>query len=115
MQEKRKYTRKSIDLRAWAVLPSRQRLKVKMIEISPGGTRFLSPLTPEISSEVELQFSLPSDQVTHEISVKTNVRHTYKVHAMPNIPPDYRYVVGVKFTNLDEDDQAILERFLMEM
>ena len=67
-------------------------------------------------------FSLPFDEnthvshhlgeATHEFKVMINVRHIYDVHVMPDIPPNCRYAVGAQFTNLNEDEWAILGQFL---
>ena len=101
MQERRKYPRTSFDLPATVRLSHHRTLTVKMIELSLEGARFLCPIAPEINSEVELRFSLPSRH-THEFRLMANVRHLFEVHATPGTPPDYRYAVGVNFINPQE-------------
>ncbi|MDE2117653.1 MAG: PilZ domain-containing protein [Betaproteobacteria bacterium] len=88
-------------------------LAVKMIELSLEGVRFLCPMAPEINSEVELRFTLPSKH-THELRLMANVRHLFEVHATPGTPPDYRYAAGVNFMNLRENERLILDTFLMK-
>lgn len=85
---------------------------VKMIELSVEGVRFLCPEAPEISSDLELRFSLPSDRIGHELRLMGNVRHLYGVIATTGKKSDYRYVVGAAFQNLHTQERAILEEFM---
>lgn len=111
MQEKRKYPRISVDLPVMVRLFRQHIAAAKMIELSMEGMRFLYPIAPEINSEVELRFSLPSERA-RELKLMANVRHLFEVHATPGTPSDYRYVVGVSFTNLQESERVILDKFL---
>jgi len=113
VQERRKHPRTSIDLPITVRFSPQHIVAVKMIELSMEGLRFLCPIAPEINSEVELHFILPSAH-TRKLRFMANVRHSYEVLATPGTPPDYRYVVGVNFTNPQEDDRVILDRFLAE-
>lgn len=114
MQERRKYPRTSIDLPVTVRLPRHHVLALKMIELSVEGMRFLCSIAPEINSEIEVCFSLPSRHIMREFKFMANVRHLYEVQRTPDTPPDYRYVLGVNFMNLQENERAILDKFLTE-
>ena len=113
MQERRKHPRTSVDLPVTVRLSHQHSVAVKMVELSMEGMRFLCPIAPEINSEVELRFSLPSEH-TRELRLLANVRHSFEVLATPGTPPDYRYVVGVSFMNPQENERVILDKFLTE-
>lgn len=113
MQERRKYPRTSFDLPITVRFSLQHIVAARMVELSMEGLRFLCPIAPEINSEVELHFSLPSEHA-RELRLMANVRHSFEVLATSGTPPDYRYVVGVGFMNPQENDRVILEKFLTE-
>lgn len=114
MQERREHPRKSVDLPVTVRFPGHHIQTLKMIELSSGGMGFLCPIAPEINAEIEVRFSLPSKHIRHEFTFKANVRHLYDVLATSGTPTDYRYVVGVSFTGLQENERALLDKFLMK-
>ena len=114
MQERRKHPRISVDLPVTVLFPHQHAVPVsaRMIELSIEGMRFVSPIAPEINSDVELRFSLPAEHFAHEIKLTANVRYIFDVLATPGTKLDYLYVVGVYFMNLQEDERVILDRVL---
>lgn len=113
MQERRKHPRVSVDLPVTVRFSQHHTVAARMIELSMGGMGFLCPIAPEINSEVELRFSLPSRH-TYELRFAANVRHLYEVQRTPDTPPDYQYVVGVNFLNPPREELVILDKFLMQ-
>ena len=111
MQERRKHPRIIVDLPATVRFSHHHIATIKMIELSVEGARFLCALAPEINSELEFRFSLPSHRTGHEFRLIANVRHLFDVIAMTGKESAYRYVAGAEFQNLQPQDRAILEEF----
>ena len=111
MQERRKHPRVIVDMPATVRLSHHPDMSARMIELSGAGAGFLCALAPEVNSELELRFSLPSHKIGHEFRLVAKVRHLYDVIATTDKGSDYRYVVGVAFQNLHPQDRAVLEEF----
>lgn len=111
MQERRKHPRIIVDLPATVRFSLHSDMQARLIELSGAGARFLCALAPEIHSELELRFSLPSRRIGHEFRLMANVRHLFDVIATTGKGADYRYVAGVEFQNIQSQDRAILEEF----
>lgn len=111
MHERRKHPRIIVDLSATARLPRHPDLPARLIELSWAGARLLCAHAPEIGSELELRFSLPSHRVGHEFRLMAKVRHLYKVSAITNETSDYSHVIGVEFQNIHPQDRTILDEF----
>ena len=111
MQERRKHPRIIVDLPATVRFPRHPDMPARLVELSGAGARFLCALAPEIHSELELRFSLPSHRIGHEFGLIANVRHLFDVIATTGKGSAYRYVAGVEFRNLHPQDRAILEEF----
>jgi hypothetical protein len=115
MQERRKYPRIIVDRPVTVQLSDHRPVALKMIELSREGMRFLCPIAPEINSEVGLRFSLQSMHIRREFRFMSKVRHLYEVFAKPDTPSDYRYVVGVNFTNIQKNELEIFEVLLQNL
>ncbi len=111
MQERRIHPRITVDLPATVRFANHPDLPARMIELSGAGARFLCALAPEINSELELCFSLPSHRIGHEFRLTAKVRHLYNVTAVTGTGSDYRYVMGVAFQNIQPHDRVALEEF----
>lgn len=111
MQERRKHPRIIVDMPATVRLSHHPDMSARMIELSEAGAGFLCALAPEVNSDLELRFSLPSHRVWHEFRLAAKVRHLYDVIATTGKGSDYRYVVGVAFQNLHPQDHVVLEEF----
>lgn len=107
MQERRKYSRKVVDLPATVRLSANDPgMHAKIIELSVNGAGLLCQDTPEVDTEMELHFSLPSLRSGHELRLGCKVRHVYKAS-------DHSNVAGVEFTNIKSDEIATLEKFIL--
>ena len=116
-RERRKHPRIITDLPIEARFSHHPGATGKMVELSESGARLearlLSPIAPEINSEVEICFSIPSGKTAQEFRLVVTVRHLYEVLATPGTAPGHPYLVGVEFVNLKESDRLMLEKFLM--
>lgn len=112
MLEKRKYPRKTVDLPVTVRLPLGHNQNARMADISLGGMRFLCVDKPEMNSEVELCFTLPFFHVSPNLKIAANVTHVAEAHVTPSTQPDYHYMVGVQFMNLQDNDRTTLDKFM---
>lgn len=110
--EKREAPRVSVDLPAIVRYGSSSHKVGKVIELSIKGARILYSELPEIDSKLELWFTIPTENVSPELRIKARVRHTYKILSTPDTPPEYQYVAGVEFLNIDPYAQSLLTEFL---
>lgn len=115
MQERRKAPRISVERSVTVHISDHPPLILKMIDISSDGMGFLCPIAPEINPELELLFNLPSMYVTRDFRFTAKVMHLYEVIARPDTPPEYRYVVGVKFTNIQKSEFELFEELLQKL
>lgn len=113
MKERRKHSRANVDLPVTVRLSHQHIVRAKMVELSMDGMRFLCPIAPEVNSEVELRFNLPSEH-THELGLMAKVMHSFVMLATPDTPSNYRYVVGVSFMNPRENERIMLDNFLTD-
>lgn len=116
-KERRKRPRIIIDLPITARFSGQPDTAGKMIELSESGARLearlLSPVAPEINSEIEVCFSLISGNAAQELRLVVVVRYLYEVLAAQSTIPGYPYLVGVEFINPKESDRLVLENFVM--
>lgn len=86
----------------------------KIIELSVKGAGIIYSVRPEINARLELCFNLPFEAFSPALRIKGKVIHNYEVLPRAGTPPDYRYVVGVEFLNLEGNERAVLSRFVEE-
>lgn len=117
IQERRKHPRIFTDLPIAAQFSGQTGASIKMIELSESGARLearlMSPVVVNINAEVEVCFSLSSGNERQEFKLAARVRNFYEVLAAQYDISCYPYLVGVEFTNLKENDRAMLKKYLM--
>lgn len=109
--ERRGASRSSIDLPA-TVQGSNFHKTGKVIDLSTKGAAILYSEPPEIDSKLELRFRIPTENILPEIRVGVCVKHIYEILHTPGMPPEYQYVVGVEFLDMDPRARTLLAEFL---
>lgn len=112
MLERRKCPKKTVDLPVKVRFSHGHEQGARMADLSMAGMMFLCEDEPEINSEVELFFTLPSFHISPNLKIVANVIHVFEAHATPSSSSDYRYMVGVNFKNLQNKDQMTLDEFM---
>ncbi len=112
MLERRKYPRKTVDLPVTVRLPPGHDQNGRMADLSLEGMLFLCADKPEINSEIVLCFTLPLFHFSPDLKIVANVTRVAETHVTPGTPSKYNYMVGVHFIHLQENDRAILDKFM---
>jgi c-di-GMP-binding flagellar brake protein YcgR len=104
MINRRKSDRISVDRSVQIKLSDDKVVHARMINISEGGLAIRYGASAQVGAVLQLQFTIPADDIITDITTKAKVTHHHFTQ--------YGYYIGMEFVELSEESSDAIRTFI---